>query len=209
MCVCVLHRICIRHSIPQHTASFPTGAFMIYFLLLLLFFFCCKSLVVHLLDVSGHLESPIDFILKDHPLAFYDKGWTSELTFTWHESIIHLSDWRQHDWVPFPRALERRTGDVWDRRWWLLIRPQGQSIIFDKAKGVCLSPDRKLSATQKSTVIILSVTHCRHPGHLCFCFLNFFSFDISKDFLVAHDHFRKKVLPLPLVNFITSSGNMH
>lgn len=111
---------------------------------------------------------------KITPLAFYDKGWTSELTFTWHESIIHLSDWRQHDWVPFPRALERRTGDVWDRRWWLLIRPQGQSIIFDKAKGVCISPDRKLSATQKSTVIILSVTHCRHPGHLCFCFLNFF-----------------------------------
>lgn len=35
-------------------------------------------------------ESSIDFRLMVHPLAFYDKVCTSELTFTSHESIIYL-----------------------------------------------------------------------------------------------------------------------
>lgn len=37
---------------------------------------------------AGHSERPI-------PDLFY-KGWTSELTFSWDESIIHLADWQHH-----------------------------------------------------------------------------------------------------------------
>lgn len=85
---------------------------------------------------AGHFKGPVDLTGKDHSALSLTElqSWRSKASFI--QQIV-CSTYRvpparllcpPHYWLP---AGVLRVGDVWDRRRWLQIHPQCQSIIFD------------------------------------------------------------------------------
>ncbi len=143
---------------------------------------------------AGHYWFSFDWSLR-FSLTFSDGVWTSVLTFSWHESFIHLADWLHHMQFPSRPSLVSAAvllptgllgaGDVWDRRRWLQVHPPVPIChIWLQRSNIYITSQ---ISTQRHTMITLGFCTFHLCAVVAHTVLSCFSKVMNIKFICIHD----------------------